>query len=81
MRKMRGIILMLVVALVMAACADDDAGTTTTEGESGATTTTAAPMETESMVFAISNLRSIQYFPVYLADAGGFFEEEGIEWG
>jgi ABC-type nitrate/sulfonate/bicarbonate transport system substrate-binding protein len=93
---MRAIVLILLLALVAAACSDD-AGTTTTAGEDGATTTagdgatttapddgattTAAPPETETLRVAIANLRAIQYFPVYLADAAGYFEAEGIDIG
>ena len=96
MRTMRAIVLILLLALVAAACSDD-AGTTTTAGEDGATTTagdgatttapddgattTAAPPETETLRVAIANLRAIQYFPVYLADAAGYFEAEGLDIG
>lgn len=55
--------------------AEDDA--TTTEGEAPATTEAAQEMETVSV--AIGNLRAIQYFPIYLADAAGYFADEGIE--
>lgn len=60
--------------------AGDDGAPTTTAGDDGATTTMAAP-ETETLKVAIANLRAIQYFPVYLADAAGYFEDEGIDVG
>lgn len=97
MRRMRAIALILLLALVAAACGDGEADTTTTAGgdeatttagEDGATTTegeasatTEAPPEPETLRVAIANLRSIQYFPVYLADAGGYFEDEGLDIG
>ncbi len=97
MRRMRAIALILLLALVAAACGDGDADTTTTAGgddvtttagDDGATTTegeapatTAAPPEAETLTVAIANLRSIQYFPVYLADAAGYYEDEGVDIG
>lgn len=96
MRTMRAIVLLLVLALVATACADDtgttttsgEDGVTTTAGEDGATTTagdgattTAAAPEVETLTVMIANLRAIQYFPVYLADAGGYFADEGIDVG
>jgi NitT/TauT family transport system substrate-binding protein len=94
MRTMRAIVLLLLLALVAAACGGDADTTTTaggdeattTEGGDGATTTaggdgattTAAP-EMETISVAIGNLRAIQYFPIYLADAAGYFADEGIE--
>ena len=95
MRTTRAIVLLLVLALVAAACGDGTESTTTTGDEGvtttaadGATTTaaeegattTGAP-ETESMSVLIANLRSIQYFPVYLADAAGYYADEGIDVG
>jgi ABC-type nitrate/sulfonate/bicarbonate transport system substrate-binding protein len=94
---MRAIVLILLLALVAAACGGDadttttagddgatttagDDGTTTTAGGDDGTTTTAAP-EVESLTVAIANLRSIQYFPVYLAHAAGYFEDEGLDIG
>ncbi len=97
MRTMRGIVLLTLLSLVVWACGGDstttttsggddatttegDAGATTTEGDGGATTTE-APIEVETLRVAIANLRSIQYFPIYLADAAGYFEQEGLEIG
>jgi NitT/TauT family transport system substrate-binding protein len=95
MRRTRAIALLLLLALVAAACGDG-AGSTTTAGDGGVTTTagdgatttaadegtttTGAP-ETESLRVLIANLRSIQYFPVYLADAAGYYADEGIDVG
>jgi len=95
MRTTRAIVLLLLLALVAAACGDG-AGSTTTAGDGGVTTTagdgatttaadegtttTGAP-ETESLTVLIANLRSIQYFPVYLADAAGYYADEGIDVG
>ena len=64
-----------------------DGGATTTEAEAGATTTTEADAETtttaaaerETLIVAIGNLRAIQYFPIYVADAGGYFDDEGLD--
>lgn len=95
MRTMRAIVLLLLLALVSAACGGDadttttagsdgatttagEDGATTTAGEDGETTTTAA-QEMETISVAIGNLRAIQYFPIYLADAAGYFADEGIE--
>ena len=88
MRTFRTFVLILVIALIAAACGDDG-GTDTTAGEESPVTTeageeapdtTAAPeMEMATVRVAIGNLRAIQYFPVYVADAAGFFEEEGID--
>jgi ABC-type nitrate/sulfonate/bicarbonate transport system substrate-binding protein len=92
---MRAIVLLLLLALVSAACGGDadttttagsdgatttagEDGATTTAGEDGETTTTAA-QEMETISVAIGNLRAIQYFPIYLADAAGYFADEGIE--
>jgi NitT/TauT family transport system substrate-binding protein len=95
MRTTRAIVLLLLLALVAAACGDGgestttagDGGATTTAGEGATTTagdegttTTGAP-ETESISVLIANLRSIQYFPVYLADAAGYFADEGLDVG
>ena len=96
MRTTRAIVLLLLLALVAAACGDgggstttaDDGGVATTAGDGatttaaddGATTTAGAP-ETESLRVLIANLRAIQYFPVYLADAAGYFADEGIDVG
>jgi NitT/TauT family transport system substrate-binding protein len=97
MRTMRAMVLLLVLALVALACGDGsdttttadggeatttagDGGATTTAGDGGATTTASAP-EMESLGVMIANLRSIQYFPVYLADAAGYFADEGVDVG
>jgi NitT/TauT family transport system substrate-binding protein len=96
MRTMRVLVLMLVVALVAACAGDADTTTTageeatttageeaptTTAGEEATTTTAGEEMEMETLHVAIANLRSIQYFPIYLADAAGYFADEGIDVG
>jgi NitT/TauT family transport system substrate-binding protein len=80
MRTMRAMVLLLVMALVSLACSDD-AGTTTTAADGDGGTTSASAPETESLSVMIANLRAIQYFPVYLSDAAGYFADEGIDVG
>jgi ABC-type nitrate/sulfonate/bicarbonate transport system substrate-binding protein len=85
---------MLLLALVAAACGGGGEATTTTTAAGGETTTTAPPddggttttageepAEPETLKVAIANLRAIQYFPVYLADAAGYFADEGLDIG
>ncbi len=50
------------------------AGADTTAGDGAAA-------ESETLTVAIANLRAIQYFPIYLADAAGYFADEGIDVG
>jgi NitT/TauT family transport system substrate-binding protein len=64
--------------------APEEEATTTAEEGGGDTTAPAEEepeedVEMETVRVAIGNLRAIQYFPIYLADAGGYFEDEGIE--
>ena len=94
MRTTRAIVLMLLLALVAAACGGGGGATTTTAG-GGETTTTAPPddggtttttgaepaPEPETLRVAIANLRAIQYFPVYVAHAAGYFADEGLDIG
>jgi ABC-type nitrate/sulfonate/bicarbonate transport system substrate-binding protein len=56
-----------------------DSGATTTTADSGATTTTAAPAELIPVTFALTNQRSIQYHPFYVADYLGYWEQEGLD--
>ena len=56
-----------------------EAPATTEAGEESPDTTEGAPVEMATVRVAIGNLRAIQYFPIYVAEAAGFFEEEGIE--
>lgn len=88
MRTLKSFVLMLAIAMIAAACGDSGGSTTTaggavdtttTAGEGETTTTGAEAPETATVRVAIGNLRAIQYFPIYIADAAGFFEAEGIE--
>lgn len=64
-----------------ATTAAEEEAPATTAGEEEPTTTAGEEMETETLHMAIANLRSIQYFPIYLADAAGYFADEGIDVG
>jgi len=90
-----GIALVLLASLVLAACSGDTtattadtagttAGTTATTADDGGTTTapaetTAPPADLIPVTFALTNQRSIQYHPFYVADYLGYWEAEGLD--
>lgn len=70
--------LLVTLAIVAAACGDGDGGeTTTTTG--AAESTTSQPADLQKVTFALTNQRAIQYYPYYLADYLGYYEDEGLD--
>lgn len=78
MRKKNLLAILAVGSLALAGCAASTEPTSAPE-ESTETTTEAAPAELFELTLAHANPSCIIFFPAYVADTQGYFEEEGLE--
>ena len=79
MRKKGLLALLAVSSLALAGCAaGTETGGTPAPAENTETTET-APMEMFELTLAHANPSCIIFFPAYVADTQGYFEEEGLE--
>jgi NitT/TauT family transport system substrate-binding protein len=82
MRRKSFLALLAAGSLALAGCAGDSAPEETTEPapseESSETTETEAPAELFELTLAHANPSCIIFFPGYVADTQGYFEEEGL---